>query len=140
MNLQMGSNAVIETNLYSYIEPMKWPNKRLAEWHESPALSLDEIGVIQDCSKSCEFLFGYQRGELVLQHVSKLIPLISGVELIKEGRFTPLFIHLCHCGHIFHAQNRQGDTFSCNLSSFHLEHDGGRTLRLIVNPLGKDDE
>jgi len=48
MNLQMGSNAVIETNLYSYIEPMKWPNKRLAEWHESPALSLDEIGVIQD--------------------------------------------------------------------------------------------
>lgn len=136
MNLQMEGNAVIDPNMFPNTDPMKWTNERPAEWHEPPTLSLDERGVIQDCSKSCERLFGYQCCDLVLQHVSKLFPQLLGAAFVRAGRITPLLEFLCHCGYIFQAQNRQGEAFSSKLSFVRFGYDGMTTLRLIVRPLG----
>ncbi|MGC2048589.1 MAG: PAS domain-containing protein [Gallionella sp.] len=128
------NNAVIETNAASYAVGQEWTNEHPAEWYEPPALALDERGMIRDCSKSGERLFGYRRHDLVWQHVSMLFPQLSGIVLVQEGRFNPLLNFLCRCGKLFQSRNRQGDAFSCNLSFVRLEHDGIRTLRLIVSP------
>jgi len=134
MNLVKKSNNVIETNASSYAVWQKMADEHPAEWYEPPALSLDERGMIRDCSRSGERLFGYQPHDLVWQHVSMLFPQLSGVALVQEGRFNPLLNFLCRCGKLFQTQNRQGDTFLSKLSFVRLEYDGRHTLRLIVSP------
>lgn len=109
------------------------------EWDEPPALSLDETGFILKCSKSCEKLFGYRSPDLAKLHISCLIPQLSGHKLVMDGRFNPMLDFLCHCGHLFLAQNRQGDTFKGELSFVRVENEGRRSLRLIVRPLKTDN-
>ena len=135
MNLVKKSNTVIETNALSYAVWQERINEYPTEWDEPVVLSLDENGTIQDHCNSCKRLFGYHHIDLVMQHVSMLIPRLLGVALIQEGRFNPLVKFLCHCEHIFQAQNFQGDTFPCRLSFIHLEYDGNPTLRLMVHPV-----
>lgn len=107
-----------------------------------PTLTLDEDGVIRDCSLSGEKLFGYRSRELVWQHVSKLFPQLSEVELVKNSRLNPRLGFLCHCGHSFQSRNRDGSVFLSELSFVHLggrRGDEGRwVLRLIVRPTGSD--
>ena len=134
MNLQMKGNAVIETNSSFYAERQEWSGEHPNAWHEPPALSLDERGMIQNCSKSCEGLFGYRRHELVWHPISSLFPQLTGVALVQEGRFNPALNFLCRCGKLFQGQNVQGDTFTSTLSFVRLEYDGRPTLRLIVSP------
>ena len=50
----------------------------LAERQEPSALSLSERGLIRDCSKPLEMLFGFRRGDLVWQHVANLFPSSPG--------------------------------------------------------------
>lgn len=115
--------ALIDINSSSY-----------AESQEPPALTLDERGMIRDCSRSGEMLFGYRRHDLVWQHVSVLFPQLSGVALVQQQRLNPLLNFFCRCGKLFQSQNRQGDTFLCKLSFVRLESDGRHILRLIVRP------
>jgi hypothetical protein len=105
------------------------------EPQDPPSLALDERGIIQDCSKSFENLFGFQRRDLVWQHVSRLLPQLTGIDLVQAGRLNPLLNYLCHCGHRYDAQDRQGRIVSCILSFARVEFDGKRSLRLIINPL-----
>ncbi len=109
--------------------------ERSMDWYEPPALALDEAGVIERCSESCEELFGYASLDLVKQHISRLFPQLSGHKLVMDGRLNPMLDFLCHCGHLFQGQNRHGDTFKSELNFVRLEHGGRRSLRLIVRPL-----
>jgi hypothetical protein len=112
----------------------EWHGEHLTERLNPPALSLDERGMIQDCSKSLEKLFGFRRRDLVWKHVSQLFPRLADVELVQSGHLNPLLNYLCHCGHLYEALNSRGETFSSNLSFVHIEFDGRRSLRLIVRP------
>lgn len=114
------------------------PEGRTTEWIEPPALSLDERGMIQDCSKSFERLFGFKRCDLVWQHVSRLLPQLTGVTLVEAGRLNPVLNYLCHCGHRYLARNQRGDSFPCHLNFVRIEFGGKRSLRLIFNPAGLD--
>jgi PAS domain S-box-containing protein len=124
----------IETNATSREVRQEHTDIYSTEWHDRLALTLDERGVIRDCNKSGEKLFGYRRHDLVWQHISNLLPQLLGVDLIQDGRVNPLLDYLCHCGHLFQVQNRQGDAIPSELCFVHLEHNGNRTLRLIVHP------
>lgn len=124
----IGSNFSFKDGLHDQVD------EQLAKLHDSPALSLDERGMIQDCNKSCEGLFGYMCRELVWQPVSSLFFQLAGVVWVRDGRFNPRLNFLCRCGKVFQAQNRQGDIFTSTLSFACLEYDGRRTLRLIVSP------
>jgi len=123
MNLKIKYDTASENNTSSR-------HKR----HDPPALSLDERGMILDCSKSFEMLFGYLRSDLVWRHVSSLFPQFEGVELVTAGDLNPMLCYLCRCGHLFHAKNRQGDLFSNGLSLVRIENNGRKRLRVIVHP------
>lgn len=105
-----------------------------AEWQEPPALTLDERGVICDCSKAGERLFGYSRRDLVWQHVSKLLPELSEISLVKDGELNQQLGFLSHCGHRFRAINRLGNTFMNELYFVLLDYAGRRTIRMIIQP------
>lgn len=108
--------------------------QHLSEQHEPPALSLDERGMILDCSKSFRKLFGFRRGDLVWKHVSTLFPQLADVELVQSGQVNSLLNYLCRCGKLYQAKNRQGDTFSISLNLVRIEYKGKGILRLIVHP------
>jgi PAS domain S-box-containing protein len=123
MNTALEDNAAIEMDSFSR-----------TEWQEPPALTLDERGMICDCSNAGEKLFGYRRKEMVSQHVSNLLPELSEIQLIKNGQFNPQLGFLSHCGHHFRAINRLGGIFLNELHFVLLEYAGRRTIRMIVHP------
>lgn len=134
MSLLREGNVALEPRISSHANRKGWVSDHTTKLHGPPAMSLDERGMIHDCTKSCEEFFGYQRPDIVKHHVSSLFPQLTGVALIQEGRFNPVLNFICRCGQLFEAQNRQGDTLPCNLFFVPLENNGKRTLRMIVSP------
>lgn len=138
MNPAKEGNAAIATGtLGALFIPMQQEqtDTESAQATEPVVLMLDEGGVIFDCSRSCERLFGYFRSDLLRQHVSKLFPQFSQVALIQKCRINPRIAFLCHCGHRFRAQGRQGDTIFSELSFVQLDNAERKALRMIVRPV-----
>ena len=111
-------------------------NGRVGIKDELIALMLDERGMICDCSKAGEKLFGYLRRDLVWQHVSTLLPQLSEINLISNGQINPRLGFLSRCGQLFQTKNRQGETFYSSLHFVHLDYKGKRVVRLILRPSG----
>ncbi|MGA9665945.1 MAG: PAS domain-containing protein [Gallionella sp.] len=105
-----------------------------AVWQEPPALTLDERGMICDCSTAGEKLFGYSRKDLVWQHVSKLLPELSEIHLVKNGQFNSQLGFLSRCGQPFLAINRLGNVFLNNLHFVLLNYAGKYSIRVILQP------
>jgi PAS domain S-box-containing protein len=137
MNLQMNSSATIKTIGPSYEALQKLSDDLCVENCEPPSITLDERGMILDCSTTSESFFGYSRRDLVWRHVSSLFPQLMEIELVQKGQFNPLLTFLCRCEKHFQAQNLLGDTFPCNLNFVHLEHNGKRILRMFARPAEK---
>jgi PAS domain S-box-containing protein len=136
MSLLQKSDAATGSDKSAAAARPRWPDDHFDKLQGPPALSLDERGMIHDCTKSCEEFFGYQRPDLLKHHVSSLFPQLAGVALVQEGRFNPVLNFICRCGQLFQAQDRRGDTHPCNLFFVPIENNGKRTLRMIVNPSG----
>lgn len=134
MNLQSASAAKAKTNDPDCVK-VQGVFKSLFVRDEPPALSLDESGVIHDCSNSFEKLFGFLRDELVEHHISTVLPQLTGVELVQAGHFNPLLNYLCRCGHHFMVRNQNGDIMAINLNFVHLGYDGSRFLKMFVHTL-----
>lgn len=134
MKLQSEDNAA--SGNYASVKAMRAEDARHhpSEQHEPPALSLDDRGMILDCSKSFGKLLGFQRSDLVWQHVSTLFPQLAGVELVQAGHVNSLLSYLCRCGKLYQAKNRQGDFLSINLSFVRIQYKGKGILRLIAHP------
>ena len=132
MNLQSASAATAKTSNPDCVTA-QGTCKSLFVRDDPPALSLDESGVIHDCSNSFEKLFGFLRDELVERHISTLLPQLTGVELVQAGHFNPLLNYLCRCGHHFMVQNQKGDIMDINLNFVHVGYDGSRFLKMFVH-------
>jgi PAS domain S-box-containing protein len=78
-------------------------------------LTLDDLGVIRDCSRDCEQVFGYAPEELVGCHVSTLLPQLPYTGLVQDGRINSRLAHLCHCAVAFQARHRDGRYFASEL-------------------------
>ncbi len=103
-------------------------------WREPAQLTLDEFGMIRDCNKAGEDLFAYSLRDLVSLHISILLPQLARIELLQKGQLNPRLNYLCHCGHVFLAQSRDGGTFSSELAMVWLERPKAGILRLFVLP------
>lgn len=109
-------------------------SKLPAEWCEPAALTLDESGMICDCSKAGEELFGYSLAEMAWQHVTSLLPQLSGINLVQDGQVNSLLVFLSRCGHQFQVRNRHGGTIPSELSFVNVSPAGKLMLRLIIRP------
>ncbi len=109
-------------------------DQKPAAWQEPVTLTLDKSGTIIDCSKSAAELFGYHRLELVLQHISKIVPQLSEIPLFRDGRFNDFLGFLAHCGHRFQVKSNYGMIFLGELFFVTLDRAGETILRLIIQP------
>lgn len=99
---------------------------------EPAALTLDQNGVIYDCNKSAEALFGFQLVELITHHVSLLLPQLSHTEWLQDGRPNPQLKFLCRIGQQFYAVAQDGSQFNSRLFLIDLNNEERPRLRLIV--------
>lgn len=99
---------------------------------DPPALTVDERGMICDCNRAIESLFGYRRSEVVWRHISMLLPQMEDVELMPQGRVNPRLQFLCRIGKPFAALDRSGERFDSNLFFNDLGNAGAPRLRVIV--------
>ena len=99
---------------------------------DSAALMLDERGMICDCDRSAESLFGYRRSEMVWRHVSMLLPQLQQVELLEDGQVNSRIRFLSQLDGYFHAVDRLGKRFGVDLFLVELGNPGLPRLRLIV--------
>ena len=99
---------------------------------EAVALTLDERGMIHDCDDASENMFGYQRTELVWQHISMLVPQLTDIELVQNGQINSQLRFLCRLGGRFHGQKRCGERFAAHLFFFDLGTPSSPRLRLLV--------
>lgn len=134
MNLHARNDNVIRFPYSSRAATKKQPGTLDFERHEPAALLLDESGMIQDCSKSVEGLFGYHLSELSGRHISCLFPQLADAALFQEGQINPKLSFISRCGHVFMGLDKHGDTIPNELSFVRLEHKGFFTLRLILRP------
>lgn len=88
---------------------------------ELAALTLDDLGVIHDCSHACELAFGYLMDELAGRHASIVLPQLSDTELVQDGRINSRLAYLCHCAAAFQARRRDGRDFASELFINRLE-------------------
>ncbi len=86
-----------------------------AAMDELPALTLDDMGVIRDCSDTCEQVFGYAVDELAGRHVSVILPQLPDTDLVQDGRINSRLAYLCHCAVGFQARRRDGRCFASEL-------------------------
>lgn len=75
-------------------------------------LTLDDLGMIRDCSRACEQVLGYLPDELLGGHISLVLPQLPKADLVQEGRINPRLAFLCHCAFAFEARRRDGQTFA----------------------------
>lgn len=64
-------------------------------------LTLSDSGMIRECSKAMERMFGYAPSKLMWQHVSVLLPQLSGMALVSGGEINHRLHFLAHIGHRF---------------------------------------
>lgn len=107
---------------------------QLSRNDEPASLILDEQGMISDCSSACERLFGYHRNDLVLSHISKLMPQLRGINFFIKGHINPRLGFLTHCGKLYQAHKKHGGTFNSALNFVHLQTSGKHIIRLLISP------
>lgn len=99
---------------------------------EPAALIIDGRGMIRDCNRSGEALFGYRRSELAWRHVSMLLPKLAEFDLMPKGEPNPRLRYLCRIGQRFQVLPRDKNPFTGDLFLNRLN--GPDRLSLIVRP------
>jgi len=97
-------------------------------------LALNDMGVIQNCSQTCEQVFGYRQDELVGRHVSTLLPQLLDTERVLEDRINSRLAFLCHCAMPFQALRRDGMRFTSELFINRLS---SQNVVVLVRRLGE---
>lgn len=122
----------------TFVQPLELDNAGALRASCSAALTLNEYGIIGDCCKDGEGFFGYRRSELQLKHVSLLLPQLAEVPLIRDGSFNPRLDFLCHCGHRFVVQSKDGSCFYAELHFVHLQYRERSIIRLMLRSSNED--
>lgn len=105
--------------------------------HEA-RLTLDGSGMICDCNRAGEVLFGYRRSELVWRPIALLLPDLAEWQLLAGGQPNRKLRFLCRIGRRFHGVTKDGERIACELCLNLIDekaHGGRGGLSLIVTPV-----
>ncbi len=101
------------------------------------ALILSEDGVIQDCSKESAKLLGYIPKNLIKLHISKLLPKLVEIELLKAQRVNPYLRFLSRIDYQFELIAMNGNRFVGQIFFSDIDNEEGHRLVVLINPVIK---
>lgn len=118
-------DSLYTTNNVSSVNATKVEKKKIA-------LTLDQNGFIQDFIDASEILFGFNRSELLQNHISTLLPQLLGINLFSDGRLNSRLAYLTRCGHPYVAKAKNGKLFDIGLNIVQLEFKKNPILKVII--------
>lgn len=122
-------------SLPSKTQDIEITNRGLKPKNKFAALILSEDGLIQDCSKEGARLLGYIPENLINLHISKLLPKLIEIDLLKAHRINPYLRFLSRIGHQFELVEMNGDRTVGEIFFSDIENEGGHQLVVLINPV-----
>ncbi len=98
-------------------------------------ITLYDNGIIKSCSRACADLLGCAANSLTMHHISKILPQLAEVVLIKGDRVNPYLRFLSRAGHHFEVVAVTGSHFLCALFFNDIEDFGKHRMRIIFRPV-----
>jgi PAS domain-containing protein len=134
MDSQREGNVAAKILSFPYGIRQEWKAENPDERDVHPVVTLDELGMILDCNKPFERLFGFEWHDLLWHHISRLFPQLSATDLALAGEVYPILDYLIRCGQPHQAQSRHGVPFTCHLIFARIAQEGRCCLELAVFP------
>jgi hypothetical protein len=117
----------------------EWNDRNFAVGKKETAmLMFDDKGIVLGCSQAAEKLFDCSAKELAGQHVTRLLPKLIGINLVRGKRANPYLSYLSRIGHRFEVMSMNRTRFTSELFFNDMEYLGRRFLRVIINSVRKE--
>lgn len=97
-------------------------------------LTLNDKGMIRDCSQALGKLLGCQPSNLLWQHISLLMPQLAKTTLMNTGQINPRLHFLSRIGYPFEVIGVNGTRFASELFFNVVGSIGRQQLRIIIRP------
>lgn len=98
-------------------------------------LTLNDKGMIRQCSKTSRELLGCPASELIWKPISMLLPQLDGVQLMNGRRINPRLRFLSRLGHHFEVICPDGIRLASEIFLSSVENAGHSYLRVILRPV-----
>jgi hypothetical protein len=92
-------------------------------------------GMILNCNDAGAKLLDCAPNKLTWQHVSKILPKLTGIPLVLDENVNPYLHVLSVIGHQFEMVAMNGINFSCKLLFCILKEFGNCCLRITIQPI-----
>lgn len=102
---------------------------------DTPAMILNDDGIITDCNGACTNLLGCPQAEVIWQHISKFLPQIHDAMLFNNHQLNPHLRYLSHIGHHFKAVKNDGTLFFSKIFFVELGNTYESFIRVIIRPI-----
>ncbi|SDW68675.1 hypothetical protein BCL69_102726 [Nitrosomonas communis] len=103
--------------------------------NEQAVLILSDDGLIRDCNEAGAKLLGYSPKNFPKLHISKLLPKLAKIELLKGERTNPYLRFLSRIGHHFEVVNMSGVRFAGKLFFSDVKNRGLHRLIIMISPI-----
>lgn len=97
-------------------------------------LTLNDTGMIRECSQAVCKLLGYRPSKLIWQHISLLLPQLAETTVMKAGQVNPRLHFLSRIGYQFDVIGQDGAQIAGELFFSIVETLGRQQLRIIIRP------
>lgn len=92
-------------------------------------------GMILNCNEAGAKLLDCTPNKLTWQHISKILPKLTGIPLVLDENINPYLHVLSVIGHQFEVVAMNGINFSCKLLFCILKEFGNSCLRITIQPI-----
>lgn len=106
---------------------------------EFAVLILSEDGIIRDCNKAGANLLGGWPKNLPKLHISRLLPKLTEIDLLKGERANPYLRFLSRIGHHFEVVSMSGVHFAGKLFFSDVEDCGSHRMIIMIHPVHQEN-
>jgi hypothetical protein len=107
--------------------------------NEQAVLLLSDDGLIRDCNEAGAKLLGYSPKNFPKLHISKLLPKLAKIELLKGERTNPYLRFLSRIGHHFEVVSMNGVHFAGKLFFSDVKSRGLHRLIVMISPIYQEN-
>lgn len=104
---------------------------------DTVVLTLNDKGMIRECSKTSWKLLGCPSNQLIWKHITLLLPQLVGVQLMYNKRINPRLRFLSRIGYRFEVVCPDGIHVASEIFFNHVETAERNYLRVIVRPVSE---
>lgn len=106
---------------------------------EAAVLIVSGDGVICECNKAGENLVGGSPKNLPKLHISRLLPKLAEIDLLKGERTNPYLRFLSRIGHPFEVISMSGKHFTGRLFFSDVKNCGLHRLIVMIHPVHQEN-